>query len=338
MLHGGTYLVKHKKRLIIMATLTLLLSACGKRDVRHDISEYILETDYKEDFRILQLNDIHLSNKDKLEREFDFMDLTIKEADADLIVICGDSFTFADKRTAKSLFNFIDSYNTFWTITFGNHDEQCYFSIDWLTDYLNNFGSYCLFKDIQDDDITGNANFAINLMKDDKVHYQVIIMDSNRYNFGEYLGYDYIKDNQIAWYERLVNHTKVENAGIVIPSIAFFHIPIPEFDTAYKKALQGEADAILEYGDQREAVCAPKHNSGFFTKAKELNSTKAICVGHDHINNTRVLYQGVYLCYGINANDRVYGDADRLGGHVVTIHNDQTLSFDYLYHTYQEVE
>ncbi len=327
-----------KKILSIALCIAMLLcvTACGEEN-SPDISEYILETEYKPDFRILQLTDIHLANKDNRQLHYDFLDLTISEADADMIVLCGDNFTFADRAVAKELFAFIDSYGIPWSVTFGNHDEQCYFSVDWLTEYLNEFGSNCLFKDIPNDGVFGYANYAVNLMEDGKAKEQIIIFDSNRYYYGYYQGYDWIKDDQIEWYEKLVKHTKAEN-GETVPSVCFFHIPIPEFQTAWDEAQAGSSDAILEYGEMNEPCSCPKHNSGLFDKMLELGSTKAVCCGHDHVNNSRILYKGIYLIYGVNSDDRIYYNENMMGGHVVVVHDDNSLSFEHIYHSYEEVQ
>jgi len=330
-----------KGRKLIIGVLVLacimLLAGCAPKTVSYEPKDYILETEYKDDFRILQLSDIHLSNKDNRQLHYDFMDLTIKDSDADLIVITGDTFTFADKKTVKEFFDFIDSYGINWTIVFGNHDEQGYFSIDWLTDTLNNYGSNCLFKDLQDDNVYGNCNFAINLTKNGKVKAQVILLDSNRYNFGEYIGYDYIKQDQIDWYENLVNYTTEQNGGEVVESVCFYHIPVPEFQEAWDLAQRHSEKVDYEDGILQESVSCPKVNSGFFDMAVILGSTKAMFVGHDHVNNFGITYKGIFLCYGINSTDRIYSDEDITGGQVIIVHEDGTIDREEIYHYYEEV-
>ena len=324
-----------KKVLPLLLTLaSLSLSACST-GINYAIEDYIVKkVAYKDDYKILQLTDIHLSDKDDQDVQFAFMDLTINEANPDLIVVTGDLFTFASKSTALRLFNFLDGHGIDWTVTFGNHDEQCYFSIDWLTDTLNNFGPHCLFKDIQDDDVFGNANFAINLMKDEKVFEQLIVMDSNRYYFGSYSGYDYFKQNQIDWYEKIINKTKENNGGVTVPSLMFYHIPLPEIDVAYDEALA----AGKVHGVKGEKSCPPKFNSGFFAKIKELGSTNAMFFGHDHDNCFWVEYEGVIFSYGLKSTDRLYYDEKLLGGQTITIKNDHTVEINQIYHTYAEVK
>lgn len=329
------------KSLLFIGVFTMCLSACAKSGVNHDISEYILETSYSDDYRILQLTDIHLGDKDNYQTHFDFMDLTIEKAHPNMIIVTGDLFTFASKSTAKRLFEFIDSHNVPWTVTFGNHDEQCYFSVDWMTSLLNDYGHNCLFKDIQDDDVQGNANFAINLMQGGHVFEQLIIMDSNRYYFGDYFGYDCFKEDQIEWYSRLVDHTTAQNGGTVVESLMFYHIPLPEVNNAWEEGKDNPAlikNPANSKAEQGEKPCNPEHDFGFFKTIKEKGSTKGMYFGHDHVNNYIVEYQGIDFGYGIKSTDRVYYGDTMLGGRVITIKNDHSLVYEDYYSTYEEVK
>ncbi len=334
--------MKNKKIFLVLIAVSLcaaLLCGCSYKQKRYKPEDYILEVEYKKDFKILQLNDIHLANKDNRREQYDYLDGTIKAADPDMIIMCGDLFTFADKTVALELFDFIDSYGVPWTLTFGNHDEQCYFPIDWVTNVLNNYGSNCVFKDIQDDDVFGNSNFAINLMEGSKIKKQIIMIDSNRYNYGEYIGYDYIKQDQIDWYERIVNYTTKQNDGQTVKSLAFFHIPLPEFDTAWNEASHGGSiDTEYISGQQGEDTCCPQINSGLFDKMLELGSTEGVFVAHDHKSDYIVKYKGIILAYGVNSTDRIYYTDGLIGGRVITICDDGSLEFNDILHSYEEVK
>ena len=328
-----------KNRLLLSLFVPVLtLSACAT-NVRHEISEYILQTNYHDNYRILQLTDIHLGDKDEQDTHFKFMDLTIKDANPDFIVITGDVFSFASRATAKRLINFFESYKKPWTITFGNHDEQCLFSIDWLSEYMNTKTQYAMYKDILDDNVHGNCNFAINLMQGNKVFEQLIMVDTNRYYYGDYSGYDFVKQDQIDWYSDLIDFTSAhtEHDGAVVPSLMFYHIPLPEVDDAIKYAMEVNHDA-WEYGEQNEKTCPPDYNSGFFKRIKEKGSTHAMFFGHDHINNFRITYQDVTFCYGIKSTNLVYYQENMMGGQVIVLHNDHTLGYEHIYHTYKEVK
>lgn len=327
------------KRLLILliAFFLLLTTGCNNKN-DYEAKDYILELDYKDDFKILQLTDIHMANKDDRQREFDFIKETIDMANPDLIIITGDSFTFATRTVANEFIDFFENCQIPWAITWGNHDEQCYFSIDWLTGKLNKLSekedSYCVFVDYQDDNVTGNANYAINLNKDDKVHTQLIVMDSNRYNYGEYIGYDYFKQDQMDWYCDIVDYTTGNNSGVEVPSLMFFHIPLPEWEEAWNAAQEGTADLII--GEKREGFAVPKINSGFYQVIKDKHSTIGMFAGHDHLNDFVVKYDNMYFGYGVTATDRIYFDEDMLGGLVITIHDDNTLDFSEIIRSYEE--
>ena len=332
-----------RKYLILAPICAMALSACSLPGKAYEPKDYFLDLEFKSG-RILQLTDTHIGDKDDQEKHFKFMDLTIndaKQGGLDLIIVTGDLFTFASKSTAQRYFKWLDSHEVPWTVTFGNHDEQCYFSIDWMTSYLNNLAddenSYCVFKDLQDDKVHGNANFAINMRKsgESKIFEQLIVMDSNRYNFKGYFGYDYFKQDQIDWYSNLVDKTTELN-GAVVPSLMFYHIPLPEVNDAIA-AHQAE---VGETGEQiqREDTCPPDYNSGFFDVIDEKNSTTAMFFGHDHINKFCLNYRDVDFVYGVKSTDRIYSDEDLLGGQVITIGNDHKTTLEQIYHTYDEVK
>ena len=343
----------NKKRLVLfLPIIGMSLTSCSLAGVKYETKEYVAGTlKYKEDFRILQLTDIHLGNKDDIEYHLKFIQKTIDDAHADLIVVTGDVFTLATKSNMQRVFKFFEDNNTPWTMTWGNHDEQNYASIDWMTGQLNKLaekdGSKCIFKDLQDDDVFGNANFVINLTEDgtanSKVKQQLIVLDSNRYNFKYFSGYDCVHTDQVEWYKRVVTDTKTANGGQTVPSLAFFHIPFPEFQEAYDLVEKGDASAKKVDADKwafNEDVCCPKfqEGEGLYKAMKDLGSTKGCFVGHDHINTFVVDYGGIYLAYGIKATTRIYYENDLMGGQVVSMNSANQISIQRYFHTYDELE
>ena len=334
-----------KKRFLPLVFVTAFsLTACGGKD--YNPSDYYAGSlAYRDGFKILQLTDIHMSDKDDQDLHYAFMDKLISEAKADatgapdFMVVTGDLFTFASRSTAQRLFKCLDSYQIPWTVVFGNHDEQTYFSVDWMTGYLNNLSrnsNYCMFKDLQDDKVQGNCNFVVNLMEGTNIKKQLIFMDSNRYYFGSYMGYDYFKQDQIDWYKAMVEDTALKNGGTKVDSLMFYHIPLYEINDAYEKGTR-IFDGRNGNDGKREDCCPPKENSSFFDAIKAEGSTKAMFFGHDHINTFEVDYEGVKFCYGIKSTDRIYYDEDLLGYQTITLDGAQINVHRY-WHTYEEVK
>ena len=80
-----------------------------------------------------------------------------------------------------------------------------------------------------------------------------------------------------------------------VKSFVFMHIPFKEFADAKDALDAGEQDAVYLFGENGEKTCFPEHNSGFFDVILDKNSTDAVFVGHDHLNNIGIKYKGVDL-------------------------------------------
>lgn len=342
-----------KKILFALPLLTSVLASCVGTKI-YPCSDYLTSVewvDQTEDFRILQLCDIHLSQSDIYDKHFKVINNTIKASNADLIVLNGDSFTYADKGVVAKLFAFIDSYNIPWTFTYGNHDDQGYFSDTYIQEILkdNSVFKNVKFVSIGDDNITGRSNFVINIQQKSRdmtglltvdTVFQVYCLESHSYNF-DTIAYDYIKQDQIDWYERMVSYSKEKfGGGKVVPSAMYFHIPLPEFFTAWKEK-DSNPESVLIMGSTDEMGGGPKVETDLhlFDKVKELGSTKAISCAHDHVNDSVIKYKDVALCFGVHSTDRIYYDETKIGGQVIVVNKDtQALTFENIYTTYKEVE
>ena len=102
-----------KKQFLPLLFITAMsLTACGGKS--YAPSEYIAGSlEYQPGFKILQLTDIHLSDKDDQALQLKFVDHLIEDAKANndikLMVVTGDLFTFASRSTAKKLFKHLEA-------------------------------------------------------------------------------------------------------------------------------------------------------------------------------------------------------------------------------------
>ena len=331
--------MRNIKSIIALPLVAVLLSGCiGTKNYKEE--EYILETNWsgEEDYRILQLGDIHLSQSDNHEEHFKVIDRTVKAANPNMIVLNGDIFTYADKHVVKKVFNFFDSYNIPWTYTFGNHDDQGYYADNYIQRLLGG-DTYknVLYKNLEDDDVTGRCNFVINLKSGSKVEYQVYCLDSHNYNF-DTMEYDIIKQDQIDWYDRMVKYSTGAYGGLVKSSM-FIHIAFPEFVENWQKAKEERDDVML--GDMEEGLGSPSQDLHFFDKIKELGSTQSVHANHDHANDAVILREGVYLCYGVHSTNRIYNDKEtrKIGGSLIKVNKaTKKLTFENYYTSYDSEE
>lgn len=330
--------MKLNKSLIALPLVGLLLSGCVGKKVYPE-EDYLLTTSWgeKDEYRILQLGDIHLSQSDVFEEHFAVIEKTIKASNPDLIVLNGDIFTFADKHVVKKVFKFFDDHNIPWTYAFGNHDDQGYYGDNYIQRLLGG-DTYknVLFKNLEDDNVTGRSNFVINVNDGNDNLYQVYCLDSQNYNF-DTMGYDFIKQDQIDWYERMVNYSTAHYGGVVKSSM-FIHIAFPEFVKDWES--KTEDDFII--GMMEEGAGSPEEDLGFFSKIKELGSTQTVHANHDHANDSVLLYEGVYFSYGVHSTNRIYNDKEtkKIGGQIVKVKkaDRSKITFENYYASYESDE
>jgi hypothetical protein len=115
-------------------------------------------------------------------------------------------------------------------------------------------------------------------------------MDSGSYSPTGAGDYAWFTHGQVAWYRRTSSAWR-RRAGSALPALAFFHIPLPEYDTAWREGYD-------KRGSRGEPVCAPAINSGMFAAFHERGDVMATFVGHDHANDFEATLHGVRLCYG----------------------------------------
>ena len=126
--------------------------------------------------------------------------------------------------------------------------------------------------------------------------------------------------------------TKNAEAGKTVSSMAFFHIPLQQYRTAYELYEAGSDEVTYYFGSNDEKmidkVCCSEYPSAFFDIAKELGSTTAMFCGHDHYNNISLEYQGIRLTYGMSIDYLVMPgiarETKQRGGTLITCHADSS--------------
>jgi hypothetical protein len=114
-------------------------------------------------------------------------------------------------------------------------------------------------------------------------------------------GYAAISIPQIEWFRESVRHRispGEEGSSGPAPSLVFLHIPLPEFELAWRSG--------CGRGFKLEDVQCPRLNTGFFAAVQAVG-VLAVFAGHDHINDFDAEWQDVRLCYGRATGFRTYG-------------------------------
>lgn len=305
---------------------------------------YVITNEKDTDFRILQLTDIHLGGKYATlsldEAALYSIYTVIDRTRPDLIIITGDlvypipiqSFTTDNATPLNQLCEFMNRVGIPWEFVYGNHETELLatHTAEQLDSILRGYsyaeGNGCLlYADVQPD-IYGRSNQLIEICNaDGSLNQALFLLDSNDYATGTLNDYDCIHPDQVAWYRDSIKRLSVQE-GNLISSMLFFHIPLPEYQDAYEALQSGSTDAEYLFGEKRESVACSDYDSGLFDAVLELGSTKAIFVGHDHLNDMGIKYKGVDLIYGKSIDYLAYPGIDKLtdqrGGTLIKIHSD----------------
>lgn len=284
-----------------------------------------------DEFRILQLTDIHICGSVSTIRT-DRRALTacyelIKETQPDLVVLTGDlvypmpaqTFNKDNLGAMVQVCSLMNRIGIPWIMVYGNHDTETIAAynakeLDGLYRYyIQEPGHSMLYADKQPE-IYGRYNQYIKILNPDgSLNRLLFLIDSNDYvkDTGETKEYDSVHRDQIQWYEDTIDQISAEE-GRTVPSFVFMHIPFPAFARAQEALKNGDSDVIYLFGENEEPVSCPSEDSGFFEAIVKKQSTQAVFVGHDHLNNMAVKYKGVDLVYSKSIDYYAYpGISDR---------------------------
>jgi len=275
------------------------------------------------EFRIMQLTDTHL--KYEMPREyaktFERIRKVVGLEHPDLIAVTGDNVT-GEGSTRKAMWNkftnLLDSFGIPYCIVYGNHDAEAGMvrseMSSWVVSGRNDINS------LGPDGELADVRIPV-LGSDGKSKLNLYFMDSNDYSkfngFDEKVpGYAWFSAEQIAWLREECKGATKANDGIPIPSLAFFHIPFPEYDTAWN-------EATFRNGVKGEGVSCAKVNPGMFAAMLESRSIMGVFVGHDHNSNYVADHYGIALGYGgFSGDDTTYCDL-RHGLRIISVKEGQ---------------
>lgn len=277
-------------------------------------------------FKIVQITDLHWVESDSYKLKNDSTCRLIREMihleRPDLVILTGDGVvSWNAQKGWKRLGELFEEEKVPFAVTFGNHDEETDMNNAQILDYLQTF-SYNLTYNA-DEGISGTGNCTLPIFSSDGLSekWMLYLFDSHNITKDRSLGYyDWIKFDQIDWYRRTSEQVTNRNKHKV-PSLAFFHIPLPEFETARW--------VCRELGEKQEGVCSPSLNSGLFSSFLEKKDVIGVFAGHDHNNDYLVDLDGhILLAYGRKTGyPSAYNETLNRGVRVINLHEGEA-SFD----------
>jgi len=267
-------------------------------------------------FKIVQFTDTHIKAND-IESKITFSTIieVLDKEKPDMVVYTGDIVTgppvekgwiLATEAVIKLKIPF--------AILFGNHDEENGLTRAELSRIIEPM-PYGLFVS-KAENVSGYGNYLIKIKSStgEKNAALLYCLDSNAYSLIDSVGgYDWLHFDQIEWYRTESKKQKDLNNGVLLPSLAFFHIPLPEYREAYSN------EKYPPLGLRLESECPASINSGMYAAMLESGDIMGMFVGHDHNNDYVAYLHGIALAYGrFTGSKTTYSDLPN-GGRVIEL-------------------
>ncbi|MBT2762696.1 metallophosphoesterase family protein [Paenibacillus sp. ISL-20] len=272
---------------------------------------------FREDgtFVIVQFSDVEFIDAEDLDPETPLLDSMTKATmeriiaieQPDLVVFAGDLTASARSKdplqSFRSAVAVAEENRVAWAAVFGNHDSEGSLPRKRMHEEQL-LHEYCVAQP-DPPGVSGAGNYVLTI--DDragKPAATLFFLDSGDYSPIDAVGgYDWIRRDQIEWYVSESRQLAEQNGGAPLPALAFFHIPLPEYDEVWKTS-------VCE-GHCSEWISSPKVNSGLFTAMVEMGDVMGTFVGHDHSNDYCGTLHGIRLCYGRSTRYVSYVDGIR---------------------------
>ncbi len=267
-------------------------------------------------FKILQVTDTHYKTGKAASRAaVDNIAAALDGEKPDLVIFTGDQvYSDGVDQALRDLTAPVVERGIPFAFVFGNHDHRYDRTLAESYDIMRSIPG-CLAPDrgnVESPDYLLEIRSSADTAKVASVLYLLDSHEGSRIkNTGRYA---WLTTPQIVWYKANSASYADSNGGKPIPSLMFFHIPLPEMEYAWS-----QTDSYIA-GTHGEEICSPKMNSGMFTAIKEQGDVFGVFFGHDHDNDFATTYWDILLAYGrYSGGKTVYNHLGKPGVRVINL-------------------
>jgi len=255
-------------------------------------------------FTIVQFTDLHWQNGEPEDwRTRDLMERILDAERPDMIVFTGDIIygggcadPLASVRDAVAA---AVASGLPWAAVLGNHDGEGAATRPELMQTLAELPGFVPGSGAEGVDGVGNTVICVE-DKSGATMAALFLLDTGDYApLPSFDGYGWIRRSQIEWFLAQSHRLREGNGNRSVPSLVFFHIPLPEHDQIWKSQIC--------YGSRHEVPGCPRVNSGFFHAMLEAGGVMGAFCGHDHLNDYWGELGGIRLGYGRATGYQTYG-------------------------------
>ncbi len=293
-----------KKLLAIVLAVVMVFSVASVGFASYK-SDAQLRFDENGKFKILILADVQTDYPLPDDQVF-FIEESVRYSQPDIVIFTGDNVNNDDKRSYADMLAPLIEAGVPYTMVLGNHDQE---SSGGMTreEIVQEYQKYEGFLGYDADPSlhgAGTHNLPILSSDGSKLAFNLWMFDCGDYvrtSDGEWLGYDWVREDQIEWYNKVRDEMTAENGGEVVPSLVFQHI-IPQ-EPCEKIFLPSDielGEATINFQDGTtytvipdmtqyegylfEKACPSYGNDGQWDAMVAGGDVLGVVCGHDHLN------------------------------------------------------
>ncbi len=263
-------------------------------------------------FKIAQFTDIHFKpGVPESEPSLGLIKYILETEQPDLVAFTGDIVTGRPAADGwKAVLAPVVEAGIPFAVTLGNHDDEHDLSRQQIRELLKTFPGY---EGKKPDAKSDFGDYLVKVNAENKEENALLwFLESNAYStLDSVKGYGWFSHDQVNWYRKQSRNNTLKS-GEKLPALAYFHIPLPEYKTAFDSEAKRK-------GQRNEKECSPDINTGMFTAMLFEGDVMGTFVGHDHVNDYIVNHYGIGLAYGRwSGGKTTYGDLQH-GSRIVVL-------------------
>ncbi len=350
------------KKILSVLLAVLLMFSAATAAFAADTADGKKQLQFREDgsftiLNICDIQDIYPMN----ETSHAFIEETLALYKPDLVILGGDNTVAPQAEKAQAIKEicdlFVDS-GTYFTLVFGNHDEEQGVSKEDMFAYYREYGGeYCLAYEA-DEALSGVGTHNLTILSSDgsRTAFNLYMFDSGAYandENGNRVGYDCVHEDQLEWYKQTSAALAEENGGEVVPAMAFQHIIVQEvYDALFMESPVREGKTVQKYDEKSytflpkianmlsglllEWPCPGYYNEGQLDVSAEVGDMVAIVNGHDHVNNFTVRRKGIDIVSTSGCTYHSYGKVVNRGCRVIVLNENEPRKYETFTYTMAE--
>lgn len=253
-------------------------------------------------FRIAQFTDMHLDASTprrlaEAEKTFARLDRVVALERPDLVVFTGDVVTGAPAEGMwRRLLDTMAARRVPFCVVLGNHDAEQDLARTEIARIVTSYDGS--LNRLADNGELADVELTVAGRGSDRPAWAFYCLDSHDYSTIEGIdGYGWFLPGQVEWLRACCTARTEANGGRPLPSLAFFHIALPEYVAAWRNPDNSHI------GRAAEDECPGVLNTGMFSAMAATGSVVGTFVGHDHDIDYLVAEKGICLGYGRFSGD-----------------------------------